>query len=345
MSTNSAQTQPTFKAGENRPATYAREDAFRHLEAIADSPDAVFSFRVIPEHPHLVALRPRPRFRYNYRGTYAKLEQTLIRRNLEGCAIFFTPNQTDGRGVKKINITRARTVVLDLDGSPLPTIWPVAPHVIVETSAGRYQATWCIRPTIDIQAAEDVAKRLAVHYHGDPNVFDAAHVFRLAGFAHQKRGPYRSTLIAIREFEPRVSLDKLDASLPRIQAPPTRKASSNVGVLNARAARLLFEHLSIDAIDDNSKWLGFAMALHSACNGDDEVAELFFEFCAQDPRYANQADDMQNRMRWESFDARKPGGITIRTLERLCREHRLPGGVLFAVFNDAVAVARDFENE
>ena len=68
---------------------------------------------------------------------------------------------------------------------------------------------------------------------------------------------------------------------------------------------------------------------------------MFFDFCMADPAYG-QDDDQRNRLRWDSFTADRPGGLTIATLRKFCRDQGVPGDVIFQIFNDAV---RDFDNE
>jgi hypothetical protein len=82
--------------------------------------------------------------------------------------------------------------------------------------------------------------------------------------------------------------------------------------------------------------------LHSACNGDEVVAELFFDFCATGGGYGDDESDARNRLRWESFEASRDGGVGIGTLRRMCLEFKVPGMICFELFNTA---GRDFDDE
>ena len=77
----------------------------------------------------------------------------------------------------------ARCIVLDLDHAPLPDRFTVEPHLILETSPGKHQCSFTLERTTDLAAEEDVSRRMAAHYGGDPAVCDATHVFRVAGFS------------------------------------------------------------------------------------------------------------------------------------------------------------------
>jgi hypothetical protein len=324
-------------------------DTRRHIELLTGKRNAVMNFRTIPESEVTVRRvystlkETRAKMRLKFRGSFAELRDTLERRNRDGFAIYYTLNETDGKGTKAANMVAARALILDLDGAPLPDAWEIAPHLIIETSRGKHQCLWIIERTTDLAAVEAINRRLALHYDGDPSVSDSARVLRLAGFVHQKPGrkPFTSRIVKANEFDRPATLEEFAAFLPRL---PKRRASSGangVGLIDAAAARLIFEHFPVEALASNEAWLAFAMALHSASDGDGDVAELFFEFCLTDPAYASDIEDAMNRQRYESFTADREDGVTIGTLKKICRDKGVPGPIMFAAFNDA---ARDFEN-
>jgi len=43
------------------------------------------------------------------------------------------------------------------------------------------------------------------------------------------------------------------------------------------------------------------MAVHAASRGASNVRDRFLEWCATDPEYANEAEEMMNRLRYDSF--------------------------------------------
>lgn len=321
------------------------DDAIRHIELVGGHADAVMDFRVFAESKPCkerlsVLFKEGGRLpRMKFRGTFAERNDVLQQRNRQGYGIYYSLNTSDGAGVKNANIVAVRALPLDLDTAKPPPKWEggLKPHVLIESSPGRFQALFLVEPTTDFDEAARMVKRLALLYSGDPNVSDRARVLRLPGFVHLKDKPFTSRVIWIDHFAAPFTLEDF-AILPPL--PPRRfgLAHNGIGLIDARRAALLFEHYPVEAIAGNAAWQRFAMALHSACNGDEEVAELFFAFCMTDSTYDDD-DDARNRWRWDSFHAFRDGGLTIGTLKRLCTENKIPAAVRFALFNDAT---RDF---
>ena len=217
----------------------------------------------------------------------------------------------------------------------------------METSPGRYQCFWPIKRTNDFARFEDTARRLATHYGGDVKVCDCTHVFRLAGFAHQKGEPFTSRIVkAVKPGKvKRLSLDWDFAFLPKL--PPREKKSTQAsGGLDVEGASLILQTLDASGFAGEEKWLPLAMSLHDACGGDEEVCDLFLAWCREDPGYNDDVSEAINRQRWDSFNTGKDLRITIGTLRKICREHDVPHDVMVKVFrrNDAqedFADARD----
>ena len=129
-------------------------------------------------------------------GTLAELSEDLTQANLNGCGIFVTINRTDGKGRKNENIVGIRAVFVDLDGAPLQPVLdaPLSPHIVIESSSGRYHAYWIIE---DLACDEftSIQKELAAQFGGDPQVNDRGRVMRLPGFYHLKGLPYQTNII------------------------------------------------------------------------------------------------------------------------------------------------------
>lgn len=111
----------------------------------------------------------------------------LMQRNEAGAGVFVTVNQTDGVGFGNANIVRIRAVFVDLDGAPLAPVLdaPLTPHIVVESSPGRWHAYWLIRD-LPVTEFKRVQQRLAATFGGDTAVCDPARVMRLPGFEHRK---------------------------------------------------------------------------------------------------------------------------------------------------------------
>jgi hypothetical protein len=343
--------------------SFNRADTLRFITALENTYQDSWNFRCIPESEHCRAKiskifkdgRQCPRM--SFRGSFVEHEAMLRKRNGQGFAIFYSLNLMEKAGVKAKHCYTVRAIPLDLDKSPLPDEWAsgIKPHIVVETSPGRYQCLFRVFlcESFEMDAAQDVGRRLAAYYDGDPSVADRARILRLPGFVHQKGKPFTSRLVSGQEQRcpsdgcfPDYTLEDF-AFLPKLPK-RQRPSSRGVGAIGPKAAKLLFEHYPVHALQGNEAWQTFAMALHAACDGDEDVAEMFFEWCLTDSNYANDQADVWNRLRWNSFTADKPGGVGIGTLHKLCRdvmnpetdEPAIPGDVRFAIFNNA---AKDFE--
>lgn len=321
-------------------------DLRRQIAIVSGEGDPVINFRFVPEASEcraaLAAMTPRERahVRFKHSGRLSKpgVVKLLKRKNAEGNAIFFTLNSTDGRGVKRENMVTARCLPLDLDGAPLPKEFEIKPHLIVNTSPGKFQCFWPIRASKDLAAYEDVARRLAAHYGGDAAVCDISHVFRAAGFIHWKGLPFRSRIIKLSEFEPPATLGSF-SFLPKLP-PRLSNGDPGVGSLDADKARLILDELSAQDFAGNDAWLALAMAIHAASGADPDVRDVFMNWSAGDPAYADEGAEAMNRSRWESFRTDKPNMIGIGTLRKICRDHNVSDDVIAKVFNDA---ADDFD--
>ena len=108
----------------------------------------------------------------------------------QGAGAYIQINAGSDRGAK--NITAIRAVFLDLDGAPLQPIKDAVkagtlakPHIIVESSPGRYHVYWrCSDATL--QNFAYIQRTLAQRFDGDTAVFDLSRVLRLPGSLNYK---------------------------------------------------------------------------------------------------------------------------------------------------------------
>ena len=174
-----------------------------------------------------------------------------------GHAIFVALNDFDGNGRKKENLVAALVIPLDLDGASFPMIGRSNRTGSKEMSPGRYQCFFVIERTTDIAAVEDIARRLASNYGGDPAVFDATHVFRMPGFYHQKLSHF-----ALIHFW-KTSLNRhanfrTSNFCPRFRNGYSDTTTVGVGTLDPDKAELLFGDdgaLDPTKFDTNDKWI------------------------------------------------------------------------------------------
>ena len=124
-------------------------------------------------------------------GSLDEHAETLSELNCQGAAICVTMNETDFRGTSKENIRRVRALVADLDGAPLEAVRDcrLRPHIIVETSPGRYHVYWLVEEDFPLAEFQDTQRGVAKAFDGDTAVALLTHRARLPGFFHMKGIP------------------------------------------------------------------------------------------------------------------------------------------------------------
>lgn len=129
-------------------------------------------------------------------GSFAQHAPVLAQINAQGAGVFVMVNEGDQKGRKKENVIRARALFVDLDGSPLAPVVHAAvkPHLVVESSPGRYHAYWLVKDCA-LDQFPQLQAALAEKFGGDPTVKDLPRVMRLPGFFHQKGEPFMTQLL------------------------------------------------------------------------------------------------------------------------------------------------------
>ncbi len=156
--------------------------------------------------------------------------EELVKLNRKGAGIFVAINLTDGRGRKKENIKKVRAIAVDLDGAPLDAVQACAlePHIIVETSEGRYHAYWRTKD-VKLNEFEDFQRGLAARFDGDPSVALLTHVARIPGFSHNKAQPFSTRIIAHHDGPAYTRTELAREFAP--QKRPHKKRQSNTSAL------------------------------------------------------------------------------------------------------------------
>ncbi len=198
-------------------------EATRFIDALTCSTDEAVTIQLFADKGDDARLGEHRYVRLGDR----KAREWLIPRIKRGAGVFVTVNETDGLGRRSTNITAVRASFVDFDGTPLPAIWALEPHIIVESSPDRYHAYWLLTPCADLEQWRQVQARLAAAYGGDRKVIDLPRVMRLPGFDHQKTEPFRSRIIKL-ENPPdfaRYSLQKLEQAHPVAFQEPAKIAT------------------------------------------------------------------------------------------------------------------------
>src|ERR1700676_13385 len=160
--------------------------AEQFFKAIATGPaDVMFEYRTFDDNHD----RHNGGLLETLSGTIQKNWSRLVQKSRVGAGCFVVVNKTDGKGLKKENVTEVRAVFADLDGAPLSAIlqdeiFP-PPHIINETSPGKYHAFWRVRG-LPLEQFTPIQKMIARRFDGDPSVCDLPRVMRIPGLIHQK---------------------------------------------------------------------------------------------------------------------------------------------------------------
>src|SRR5262249_28828979 len=158
-----------------------RNEAERFLKALDPSTDR-FTFQTFDDNEERKERRKETGEKDSLakikHGTLAQHWCTLVKLNEQGAGIFITVNATDFMGRSAQNIKRIRSVFADLDGSPLDPVLtaPIRPHIITETSGGRWHAYWRVADGMPLDQFEPLQKAIASRFNGDEVVHDLPRV-------------------------------------------------------------------------------------------------------------------------------------------------------------------------
>lgn len=152
-------------------------------------PNGEFTFQTFDDGPN-----KRKDLARIYHGLLKQHWHVLTVMNNQGAGIYLMVNAGDSKGRKAGNVTRVRAVWIDLDGSPLPKAWTLEPHLIVESSPGKFHVYWLV---VDVSLEEfpQFQKALAKRFGSDPAVCDLPRVMRLPGYFHWKSDPVMVKLL------------------------------------------------------------------------------------------------------------------------------------------------------
>lgn len=125
----------------------------------------------------------------------------LANLNQSGAGVFVMVNEGDGKGRKAENVIGVRAVFADFDGTPVPETWGLPPHILVESSPGKFHVYWLV---VDCPPNRftPMQKAIAAKYKSDPSVNDLPRVMRVPGFVHQKGKPFVSRIVSLFDGAP-----------------------------------------------------------------------------------------------------------------------------------------------
>ena len=189
--------------------------------------------------------------------------------NTKGAGISLMVNEGDGKGRSNRNVVRIRVAVLDLDGSSLEAVLAagLTPHIVVESSPGRYHVYWLVSDCT-LEQYKDLQKRIAKRFVGDEDVNDLCRAMRIPGTFHNKKKPFLSRIIEIHDDLPSYTVEKIVTGLvlPEWEEdlPVAKKPTATVAVNSSANIAKVVEALSyIDMRNlDYKVWRDVGFAVH-----------------------------------------------------------------------------------
>jgi len=286
-------------ADTNTAATAA--DAARFLKLL-DPTVTKFEFRTFDDDKD----REDDNLTRTFYGTLAQHAAELQRFNHKGAGVFVTINETDGISRKAENIVRVRAVFVDLDGAPLAPVMAakLKPHIVNETSPGRWHCYWLIHD-MPLEDFTPVQRALIDRFKSCPNVHDLPRIMRLPGFFHQKQQPFRSRIVSTHEGSPYPAANFQRAKDEPRQ--PREESDTPPDIDKTKAA------LKIVPAEEYRIWWRVSGLLHNEFG--EEGFPLFDDWSKSCPAKYNEH---KVKRKWR--DCRKITDIWIGTLYRFANE-------------------------
>ena len=192
-----------------------------------------------------------------FQGSLGEHADALRALNDQGAGVFFMVNDGDGKGRSTKNVVAVRAQFVDLDGSPIEPVLqaPLAPHIVVESSPGRYHAYWFVND-IRLDEFTRFQTELASRFGGDPTVKDLPRVMRLPDFWHRKGEPFLTKICHLGQ-QPRYSRDEFLAAfnfdsaeaIPLASVPTEIAQGSRNNKLLALAAGMFRKGIPFPAVE------------------------------------------------------------------------------------------------
>ena len=288
-----------------------------HTEAFLaalDGIDAIYDFRAMHDRDNGLPARI-------WRGRFRDVEPELRAVNAAGYGIHIMINPTDGLGRLRVNVTACRAQLLDIDevdaAQQLSRVSAhvTPPHMIVNTSPGKWQCWFKVIPHGDIELFSANQKRLIGAFNGDAQFIDVAHTARLPGFYHHKATPHLVTLAAGPVWNGR-SYDAWEIAAPLLHVPLVGAGVSDrrpLGYPEWSAPSLEWLSYALWRIDPNAlsrrDWIAITAATKQAgwLHSQDAVRALWDNWCAW---YRNN-DQRENQKQWSSIDDTSAGWAAI----------------------------------
>ena len=128
----------------DRPLDLREAKLFLDTLVAGDSDQEEFGFQTLDDNK----TRKDVRLTKLLNNRFGEVAGHLERLNQRRAGVYVTVNKIRGDRRRASNVTAIRAVFADLDGAPLEPVlsWKLAPHIVVESSPGKYHARSYVAP-------------------------------------------------------------------------------------------------------------------------------------------------------------------------------------------------------
>ena len=243
-------------------------------------------------------------------GTLGSVAGNLAALNKQSAGVYVTINQTRLDGNRNAeSITRVRAVFADLDDASLDPVKACAlqPHIIVESSPGKYQVFWLVA-SLPLANFKAIQKAIIARFSSDPCVHDLPRVMRMPGFYHCKAEPFQCRIIEFNDELPHYKASEILAEFPPVSEDSKSNDNQKSGTL-----------LTVAKIADgkrNASLLSMAGSLRGNGLSQAEIERILLD--ANHARCENPLDDgevLSIAKRYQAASANDENGLTWGTPE------------------------------
>lgn len=191
--------------------TSDREMSRRFIEALTGDKQTEITWQYFQDNKKALTQKGNKQAGHPH-GDYRTNYRNMEKKQGDGCGIYIMVNAGDGKGRKAENVVAVRALFIDLDGAPMePVVNQLKPHIIVESSSGRYHLYWKVADC-PLERFTELQKAIALKYDGDKACVDLCRVLRVPGFWHLKGEPFMTRLLEVNE-QPAYSVDEVITGL------------------------------------------------------------------------------------------------------------------------------------
>ena len=201
------------------------EDARRFVEMFGNGPHAYQTFDDDKTRKDS-KLRSK-----DWYGTFDDYKDRLVVRNQGGAAVSICINQNEGAKRAKDHIVKIRALFLDTDGAPLQAILDavLTPHMIIESSPGRYHCYWLV-DDCPVNQFNPIMLALAHRFNCDAQIANPCVVMRVPGFLHQKGNPFLSRIVNFNPDIPKYKTNDIISTFDLVIEEPQEQGETPASV-------------------------------------------------------------------------------------------------------------------